>query len=111
MTGRRIYQRLLSLLLCLALIFGCIPMTAAAETARVVPAAVTNRVADPGTMNGWETYFGPNVMSTEFAGGVWTDKSVFTDADSFRAEITMDDPANNFIIALSAIAANQQIVG
>lgn len=111
MTGRRIDQRLLSLLLCLALIFGCIPMTAFAETARVVPAAVTNRVADPGTMNGWETYFGPNVMSTEFAGGVWTDKSVFTDADSFRAEITMDDPANNFIIALSAIAANQQIMG
>jgi len=35
-------------------------------------------VADPATLN-WEDFFGPEKMDTEFAGGIWTDKSVFTD--------------------------------
>ncbi len=107
-----LYQKLISAVLAFVLVVGMAPVVAspviAAET---TTAEVSDRVADPSTMNGWEAFFGPNVLSTEFAGGVWTDKSVFTDSSAFRAEITMDDPDNNFLVALSAIAANQQITG
>ena len=95
----------------LVLVLGMVPATGVTAAAETAPVTLGDRVADNNTMNNWQNYFGPNVMSTEFAGGVWTDKSVFTDADAFRAEITMDDPQNNFLIALSAIAANEQIVG
>jgi len=101
-------QKLLALVLTLVLVIGLLPNVQLPAAAAIQAA---DRVADPSTLNEWENYFGPNVLSTEFAGGVWTDKSVFTNASAFRAEITMDDPANNFLIALSAIAANQQIEG
>lgn len=101
-------QKLLALTLTLVLVIGLLPNVQLPAAAAIQAA---DRVADPSTLNEWENYFGPNVLSTEFAGGVWTDKSVFTNANAFRAEIAMDDPANNFLIALSAIAANQQIEG
>ena len=34
------------------------------------------KIADEGTVNTWETLFTDN--STEHAGGIWTDKSVFS---------------------------------
>ena len=102
-------KRMLSLILCLSMIIAWVP--AGITQASAAPVQVANRVADPNTMNQWENYFGPDKLSTEFAGGVWTDKSVLTSADDFMAQITMDDPENNFLIALSALAANQQIVG
>lgn len=112
------FQKLTSVLLSVMLVVGMLPgvslPAAAADEAEQTGSAelaTAGRVSDPSTMNEWEDYFGPDMLSTEFAGGVWTDKSVFTDADEFRAEITMDDPDNHFLIALSAIAANQQVVG
>ncbi|MBQ9169161.1 MAG: VWA domain-containing protein, partial [Oscillospiraceae bacterium] len=54
--------------------------------------------------------------STWKAGGVWTDKSVFTDAASFVAA-EKDAPAdltvgnNNFLVSLSALASNKEVVG
>ena len=101
-------QKLLTLALTLVLVIGLLPNVQLPAAAAIQAA---DRVADPSTLNEWEDYFGPDVLSTEFAGGVWTDKSVFTNAGAFRAEITMDDPANNFLISLSALAANQQVVG
>ncbi len=101
-------QKLLALALTLVLVIGLLPNVQLPATAAI---SAADRVADPSTLNEWEDYFGPDVLSTEFAGGVWTDKSVFTNANAFRAEITMDDPANNFLISLSALAANQQVVG
>ena len=41
-------------------------------------------VADPYTLHAWkDTAFDPYNLTTEHAGGVWTDKSVFTDASAF----------------------------
>ena len=69
------------------------------------------RVTDPSTMNGWTSFFGEDVLSTENAGRIWTDKSVFTSADAFNnSYITLSDP-NNFLVALSAISSNKSIVG
>ena len=104
---KQLMKKALSLLLCLSLILAWIPAGAPRATA----AEADRRVADNATLNQWQEYFGPNSLSTEFAGGVWTDKSVMTDASAFSANISMIDPENNFLIALSALAANQQIVG
>lgn len=100
-----IRNRILSMLICLVMIFGMIPVVASA-------AAADNRVVDPSTMDSWKTYFGPDKMSTENAGGVWTDKSVFKDNSAFASlGITMDDPDNNFLVALSALASTKEITG
>ena len=104
-----LFQKMISLVLAIVFVGGLVPATA--NAAVDAGANISNRVSDPSTMNEWENYFGPNVKNTEFVGGVWTDKSVLTSADAFMADITMKDPQNNFLIALSAIAANQHIVG
>lgn len=104
-----LFQKALSLFLSLVLVVGLLPsFIFAGVSAR---ADISGRISDPNTMNGWQDFFGPGKLSTEFAGGVWTDKSVLTSAGDFAAEITMNDPDNNFLVVLSAIAANQQVVG
>jgi len=84
------------------------------------------RVADPSTMNDYVDWFlNPDTvgvdLSTENAGGVWTDKSVFA-ANSIPSELTgatseldtkinVDNTGDNFLVALSAIASNKEIMG
>ncbi len=70
-----------------------------------------NRVVDVNTMDNWQKYFDLNNLDTSNAGGVWTDKSVFKDASAFDGKITMLDGDKNFLTALSALAANKEIVG
>ncbi len=71
-----------------------------------------DRISDPSTMDDWKLYFGEDVLSTENAGGVWTDKSVFTDASAFDGTgITMSDRGDNFLVALSAMASDTAVKG
>ena len=93
-------KRLMSLLLCLSMIIAWVP--AGAATVSAVQSG--NRTADPATLNQWQDYFGSDDLSTEFAGGVWTDKSVMLDGT--RLGVGMKDGDSNFLIALSALAAN-----
>ena len=81
-------------------------ISAAEQNAR----AEIDRVADLSTMDEWKHHFGEGEYSTEHAGGVWVDKSVFTDASAFPAAVSLDD-ADNFLVALSAMASNKTIVG
>ncbi len=76
------------------------------------------KTADLSTMDSWQTLF-PEGNTTQ-AGRIWTDKSVFTDADVFDklvdvngndVSIKMTDENNNFLVALSALASNKSIVG
>ena len=101
-------KRLLSVFLCIALIASYTPITALAAT---VSSDHIDRVSDPSTMDTWRDFFLPDGnISTEHAGRVWTDKSVFT-ANPFQANgITMDD-ANAFLVALSAMATNMSVTG
>ncbi len=114
-TKIRLSTRLTALLISLVLLAGMLPVIAlTASAADSVPLTAT-KVADPSTMDGWKAYFGPDQLSTEFAGGVWTDKSVFTDAASYQAaggssKVTLEDE-NAFLVALSAIAANKEVTG
>ncbi len=109
MTTKRIGSRIISVMLTLAILFTILPLTAFSAFAAKLD---SNRAADPSTMDAWKDLF-PTTgeISTENAGGVWMDKSVFTDASEFAGlGITQDDP-DSFLVALSAIAANMSIMG
>ena len=114
-------QKVLALALTAVMVIGMVPGTVlAAEETSVI------RTADSSTLNGWKPLFTePTVagvsLSTENAGGIWTDKSVF-EADSVPGELTsavskentsvsITDEGDNFLVALSAIASNKEITG
>lgn len=115
--------KIISVFVCIAMLFVYIPFSAITAKA----AASDNRVVDPHTLEQWRNFFGAqenhaqNVsVTTEYAGGVWTDKSVFkpgelpqllTDATYNGQSIVAKDKGDNFVVALSAIASNKQIKG
>jgi len=79
-----------------------------------------SKVADTATLDGWKEFFGSSspIKSTENAGGVWTDKSVFADnsaftglTDAYNEKIVPTVDNDSFLVALSAIASNKSIVG
>ena len=79
-----------------------------------------SKVADASTLDGWKHLLGSQTNSTENAGGVWTDKSVFTDnthdvfqnlTDAYNKPIKPTVTDDSFLVALSAIASNKSIVG
>ncbi|MBQ7230811.1 MAG: hypothetical protein IJX04_07945, partial [Oscillospiraceae bacterium] len=99
-------KRVLSIVLCLALLMAYLPAgILAAEL------TVTDRVADPSTMDGWKDYFLPDPLTTENAGGVWTDKSVFTDASAFADTGITKDGEDSFLVALSAMGSSMSVTG
>lgn len=102
-------NRITSVFLAIAILFTVIPLTAWAVSAASID---SNRVADPSTMDSWKDFFPiTGDISTENAGGVWTDKSVFIDATAFNGlGISQNDP-NSFLVALSAMAANMSVTG
>ncbi|MBQ4323592.1 MAG: hypothetical protein IJC19_06610 [Clostridia bacterium] len=107
MKKTKLKKRALSLLLSLALFLSFLPVLPFFSSADV-----DTRVTDASTMDDWSKFFGNSVLSTENAGGVWGDKSVFTNADAFNGYgISMLDKDKNFLVALSAMAANKSIVG
>lgn len=103
-------QKVISVILAMAIIMGVMPLSLTAFAAQP-----DYRVADPVTLDGWKDYFGADVLSTKNAGGVWTDKSVMTTPDPLHAHnssVTMDGTDNeSFLVALSAIASSSQITG
>ncbi|MBR5523951.1 MAG: VWA domain-containing protein, partial [Clostridia bacterium] len=122
-TKQNVCNRILSLMLCLVLMLSYLP-TGLAFTAA---AADTQRLTDKHTLDQWQNFFGvqtnhpQNVsLTTEFAGGVWTDKSVFTPGDvptqltdaTYNGNgFSLTDKGDNFLVALSAMASNKQIKG
>lgn len=124
MKNRRIKDRIISVILSVVMLFGLLPagvMFASTDTFGA------ERITDAHTLDQWMQYFGTQTdnangvsLSTEFAGGVWTDKSVFT-PDNLPSQITdatyngnsiaVTDKGDNFYVALSAIASNKEIKG
>jgi len=102
-------KRLMSLLLCVALMLTCMPFSALAADG--VTENHYNRFADANTMHNWQKYFDLNNLDTSNAGGIWTDKSVFTDTSAFPSGVQMINEDENFLTALSALAANKEVVG
>ena len=101
-------KRFISLLVCISMLISCLPITfpvSATESSNY------NRVVDANTMDNWTKYFDVNNLDTSNAGGVWTDKSVFTNASAFNGKISMLNDSKNFLTALSTISANKEVVG
>ncbi len=103
-------QRVLAFVLSITLVLGGLPIIAKADSSNE-----NNKVTDPSTIHDWKNYFTDD--TTEFAGGVWTDKSVFESVNEFetslgntRMDINMQGE-DNFLVALSALASNKEIVG
>ncbi len=119
------FQRALSVVLCAVLIFSALPVLTFTAPAAESSGSYSS-VADPHTLNNWKNFFGTqtgkdHILSTEFAGGIWTDKSVFDLAADLPGElkdaaykgnhISATDQDDNFLVALSAIASNKEIKG
>ncbi len=108
---KKFSKSVISILLCVALVMTCLPFSIAAAT--TANAITDSRVVDAQTLNYYENLFynGTGAIDTYSAGAVWTDKSVVTDPSLIHSDVTMRDKENNFIVALSAIASNKEIVG
>ncbi len=106
---KRLTKQILSIALCFAVILSCLPISVFAAETEANP--YYNRIVDVNTMNNWMKYFDINNLDTTNAGGVWTDKSVFTDASAFPNSVKMINDDENFLTALSALAANKEVVG
>ncbi len=110
MTARfRKSHRIVSIILTVALLISCLPIIL---TAGASEPGVYLRVSDPSTIDQWEEYFPiSGDLTTQNAGGVWTDKSVFAGNTTIDGhDITLSDP-NNFLVALSAIGSNMSVTG
>lgn len=102
-------KKALSILVCAALLLSYLP-AGIIRVQAAAPVYVQNtKKADPHTID-WENFFGPNKMDTEFAGGVWTDKSVFAANSNLLSGITLEN-SDNFLIALSALGSSLSITG
>ncbi len=112
MTKYSILNRLLSACLCIALLLSYVPGGILTANAATTESEYT-KISDEGTMNAWRNFFRPadGSISTENAGGVWTDKSVFTDASAFEGTGITKDDTNSFLVALSAIGSNMSVTG
>ena len=110
-------KRGLSLLLTLAMVLSFLPNGILRSN------AVTNatEVVDPSTMDSWTQFFDLQNLTTQNAGMVWTDKSVFTEVpvslknlqtlEGGTESVTMADQEDNFLVALSVMASNKTITG
>lgn len=102
-----VLQRALAMAICMVMVFGMIPAVQNAVTA----AEGTAGKVDASTMDSWKTFFDPANVSTEHAGGIWTDKSVFNSAAAFPNMGISLQKQDHFLVALSALAANSVVVG
>lgn len=108
MKKSNLFKRVLSLLVCLAMVLTYFSgVTMPTQASSIVAGS---KKADPDTLDGWKAYFGADKLDTEFAGAVWTDKSVFTGATDKLPGVSLTD-SDNFLVALSAIASNMSITG
>ncbi len=96
-----------ALIICLAALFVMISLPVSALGADKYS---IEYAADASTMDAWQQYFGAENATTENAGGVWLDKSVFTDTSAFpKNTVTLSD--GNALIALSALSSSKTVVG
>ncbi len=106
---QKVGNRITSVLLTIAILLSIIPITIMTTSAVSLN---SSREADPSTMDGWEQIFPTtDEISTENAGGVWMDKSVFTDSSAFAGLGITQDEQDSFLVALSAMAANMSVTG
>ena len=80
--------------------------------------AESTSVADRQTIDDWQGMFGSeSEPTTQYAGAIWVDKSVFTASEAkayFGNDMTIGNDQfgnENFLVSLSAIGSNSEVVG
>ncbi len=101
-------KRIIAMILTLVMVLSVMPVLSfGAKAAELISSST---VADANTMNEWKNAFLPNgIPSTDYAGAIWTDKSVLTATDTLPGGVTIGE--NNFLVALSAMATNSVVTG
>ena len=79
---KKTFHRLLSVLLCLALLLAYFPASVLEADAAVRATTADDRITDPGTAYTWETIMGTDRDGNRYAGRVWADKSVYENGDT-----------------------------
>ncbi len=111
-------KRLTSVLLCLALLMTYLPLIASAAEEYQYKGGAGVKVSDLDTSSKYSESLGDNA-STEYAGRVWTDKSVYTGDVTFSvfgggtSTIRLNENRNgeDFLIAYSALASAESVSG
>lgn len=107
-------KRTIAFVLSLVLLLSVVPATGVLAASPVTE-GIVQLDTDPYTLNAWkDTAFDPYKLTTEHAGGVWTDKSVLSQTDIAAAlpgVSGLSVGGNNFLVALSALAANSVVTG
>ncbi len=103
-------KRLLALVLSLVMVLHLMPVLSIGTEAAGISTDPKDIVADPSTMDEWKEIFLPNGLpSTDYAGSVWTDKTVLTAGSNLPGGVTIGK--DNFLVALSALGTNSVVVG
>ncbi len=107
--------KILSMVMVLVMIITAIPLGMMLTASAVSP---YQKTADASTMDDWKQFFGKDTDNTQNAGGIWTDKTVLTDAsqlpelkDAYGDNVNLAVADDSFLVALSAIASNKSIIG
>ncbi|MGM9648339.1 MAG: Spy0128 family protein, partial [Eubacteriales bacterium] len=120
-TQKRFTMRLFSVFLCIAMLLTSLPLAAlmvfASETDEYQGGA-GEKISDEDTSTKYSDLLGDNA-STEYAGGIWTDKSVYTDDATFEMfggkkvtiQLNGDKNGEDFLIAYSVLATAESISG
>ncbi|MBP3479425.1 MAG: VWA domain-containing protein [Oscillospiraceae bacterium] len=104
-------KRLLATILTVVMVFSMIPNLGVSAQSDANPSTgIIEAVTDASTLDSWKLAFDPENITTQHAGGVWTDKSVLNAADA-SSKLNVSIGKDNFLVALSALAANSIIVG
>ena len=90
-------------------------MIIAMIAASLVPTYAGTAVSDADTSGSYETNLGDD-SSTQYAGRIWADKSVYTENHEFTGELSpgtgaVDKGDSDFLVAYSALATTQKITG
>ena len=101
-------DRIISILLCVALLVSYLPMVTLRSYAADAVTGSASIIADAGTAHTWETMMGTAADGNRYAGRVWADKSVFTDGQTALLN-TSGTAGSSFQVALENDEAFQII--
>ncbi|MBR5248099.1 MAG: hypothetical protein IKV27_04025 [Lachnospiraceae bacterium] len=123
MNNSKVCKRILSFVLASALIVSLIQGRPFAQTVSAATGSTLERVADQESIDYWKGYFSngdydSNVwsskISTQNAGAIWTDKSVFVPNSTITIDgvnVPIADTGDNFLISMSVMASNKTVRG
>lgn len=118
-----IFKRILTFVLASALTVSLIQGGSFDLTVSAATGTTFERVADHESIDYWKGYFSDgqydsnvwsNTISTQNAGAVWTDKSVFVPNESITIDgvsVPVADTGDNFLISMSVMASNKTVKG